>query len=135
VELAQVIKERRSIQQFKDRPVSIELVKELIDTAVWVPNHKMTQPWRFVLIHDKGRRRLAEINRARAEERERDPEKSQELGQKFYDRFMSVPMLLAVVMKESSHPVVWEEDYASTSCIIHNLSLLAWGHGIGIDQP
>jgi nitroreductase len=66
VDLAQTMKERRSIHQFQTRPVSVELVKELIDTAVWVPNHRMTQPWRFVLIHDKGRSRLAEIGRAGA---------------------------------------------------------------------
>jgi nitroreductase len=132
VDLAQIMRERRSIHQFEDRSVSVELVKELIDTAVWVPNHKMTQPWRFVLIHDKGRSRLAEIGRAGAKAREADPLKSEELGQKFYDKFMSVPMFVAVVMKESTHPVVWEEDYASTSCIIHNFSLLAWGHGIGL---
>ncbi|MDQ1910490.1 nitroreductase [Paenibacillus sp. GD4] len=130
--LAQIIKERRSIHQFEDRPVSIELIQELLETAVWVPNHKLTEPWRFVLIHGEGRRRLADIARAGAEKREKDPEKSKELGQKFYDRFMRVPVFLAVVMKEDSHPVVREEDYASTSCLIHNFSLLAWEHGIGL---
>ncbi|CAG7644280.1 nitroreductase [Paenibacillus allorhizosphaerae] len=132
MELARVIKERRSVHQFEDRPVPIELVKELLDTAVWVPNHKLTQPWRFVLVHGEGRRRLAEISRAGAEKREKDPEKRQEFGQRFYDRFMSVPLFVAVVMKENTHPVTWEEDYASTSCIIHNFSLLAWEQGIGL---
>lgn len=132
MELAQLIRDRRSVHQFEDRPVSIELVKELLDTAVWVPNHKMTQPWRFVIVQGEGRRRLADIARSGAEKRERDPEKSKELGQKFYDRFMSVPMFVAVVMTENTHPVVWEEDYASTSCIIHNFSLLAWEQGLGL---
>lgn len=132
MELAQLIRERRSIHQFEDHPVPVELVKELLDTAVWVPNHKLTQPWRFVLVHGEGRRKLAEASRACAEKREREPQKSKELGQKFYDRFMSVPVFLAVVMKEHPHPVVREEDYASTSCIIHNFSLLAWERGLGL---
>lgn len=130
MDLARLIKERRSVHQFEDRSVSPELVTELLDTAVWVPNHKMTQPWRFVMIHGEGRRRLAEIARTGAEKR--DPANAQELGAKFYNRFMSVPMYVAVVMKEDTHPVVREEDYASASCLIHNFSLIAWEQGLGL---
>lgn len=130
MELAQLMKERRSVHQFEDRPVSLELVTELLDAAVWVPNHKLTQPWRFVVVHGEGRRKLADVARAGAEKR--DPANAQELGQKFYNRFMSVPMFVAVVMNENTHPVVWEEDYAATSCIIHNFSLLAWEQGLGL---
>lgn len=132
MELARLIKERRSIHQFEDRPVPIELVQELLDTAVWVPNHKMTQPWRFVIVHGEGRLRLADAARAFAAKREHDAEKSREAGERFYNRFASVPMYIAVVMKEDTHPVVREEDYAAASCIIHNFSLLAWEHGLGL---
>ncbi|MCS7459634.1 nitroreductase [Paenibacillus doosanensis] len=132
MELARLIKERRSVHQFEDRPVAIELIKELLDTAVWVPNHKMTQPWRFVIVQGEGRRRLADVARAGAEKREKDPAKSRELGQKFHDRFMSVPLFVAAIMTENTHPVVREEDYASMSCIIHNFSLLAWERELGL---
>ncbi len=132
MELAQLIKERRSVHLFEDRPVSIELVKELLDTAVWVPNHRMTQPWRFVLVHGEGRKRLADAVRTGAESRERDPEKKQEVGERLYNRFMSIPLFVAVVMSENPNPAVREEDYASTCCIIHNFSLLAWEHQIGM---
>jgi len=133
MELAQLIKERRSVHRFEqNRPVPVELVKQLLDTAVWVPNHKMTQPWRFILLHGDGRKKIAEVSRALNEKRERDPEKRQETGQKFYDKLMSVPMFLVVVMKENPHVVVREEDYAATSCLIHNFSLLAWEQGVGM---
>ncbi|MEW9670934.1 nitroreductase family protein [Ammoniphilus sp. 3BR4] len=39
---------------------------------------------------------------------------------------------MIVVMKEHTNLVVREEDYASTSCVIHNFSLLAWEQGIGL---
>ncbi|NEW07457.1 nitroreductase [Paenibacillus sp. SYP-B3998] len=132
MELVQLLKARRSVHAFEDRPVSVELVTELLDTAVWVPNHRLTQPWRFVIIHGEARAKLAEIVRKQREANESDPVKAKEIGQKFYDKFMSVPMFLAVVMAENTHPVVWEEDYASTSCLIHNFSLLAWEQGIGL---
>lgn len=132
MELSHIIMERRSVHVFEDRPVSLELVKKMLDTAVWVPNHKMTQPWRFVLVHGEGRKRIAEVSRALNERRERDPEKAKEIGLKFYNKLMAVPMFLLVVMKEHPHPVVREEDYASVSCLIHNFSLLSWEQGLGL---
>ena len=132
MQLAQIIKERRSVHLFEDRPVSLELVTELLDTAVWVPNHKLTQPWRFIVVHGDGRRKIAEYVRAQAANRERDPAKLEELQQRLSAKMLGVPMFVLLVMKEHPHPVVREEDYASASCLIHNLSLLGWEHGLGM---
>jgi nitroreductase len=132
MELEKLIRERRTVQRFEDRPVPLELVEELLETAVWVPNHKLTQPWRFVVVQGEGRRRLAEIAGQGALRRESDPEKAREMSQKRFNKFAKVPLLLAVVMKENEDPVVREEDYASACCIIHNFSLLAWQRGIGL---
>jgi nitroreductase len=132
VQLTKLLKERRSVHRFQNREVPIELVTELLDTAVWVPNHKMTQPWRFVIVRGDGRKRIAEISRTNVGKRERDPEKAKELGQKFYEKFMAVPMFVVVLMKENPAITVREEDYASTSCLIHNFSLLAWEQGLGL---
>jgi nitroreductase len=71
-ELARIIKERRSVHQFDSREVEPDLVRELLDTAVWAPNHRLTQPWRFVLVHGAGRERLANIARGNIEKRESD---------------------------------------------------------------
>lgn len=132
MELTRIIKERRSVHVFEDRPVPVELVEQLLDTAVWVPNHKMTQPWRFIVVHGEGRSKIAGVGRKINEMREKDPEKAKEAGQRVFNKLMAVPMFLIVVMKETSHPVVREEDYASTSCLIHNFSLLAWEQGLGL---
>jgi nitroreductase len=132
MELADLIKERRTIHHFEDRPVSIELVTELLNTAVWVPNHKMTQPWRFVIVQGEGRRRLADIARKDAKNKAKDPAKAEANGQIFYERFMSVPLYVVVVVKEDPRPATREEDYASAACLIHNFSLLAWEQDIGM---
>ncbi|OPH48647.1 nitroreductase [Paenibacillus ferrarius] len=132
MELTKLIKERRSVHQFEDKPVSVELISELLDTAVWVPNHRMTQPWRFVIIQGEGRCKLADIVREFRAAKESDPAKAQEIGQKLYDKFMSVPMFLAVVLQVNDNPAIAEEDYASASCLIHNFGLLAWEQGIGM---
>ncbi|ALS23124.1 MULTISPECIES: nitroreductase family protein [Paenibacillus] len=132
MELARLIRERRSIHAFEHREVPPELIMELMDTAVWVPNYHMTQPWRFILTYGEGRRKMAEAVRTMKESREPDPALKKEVGQKFYNKIMAIPMIMTVIMKEDPNLVVREEDYASTSCIIHNLSLLAWERGIGM---
>ncbi|UHA74839.1 nitroreductase family protein [Paenibacillus sp. 481] len=132
MELTQLLKERRTVQSFQDREVSPELIMELLETSVWVPNYHMTQPWRFIVVHGEGRQKIAAAIRSMKENGESDPAKKQDVGQKFYDKLMSVPMYVVVVMKEDVNLVVREEDYASTSCIIHNFSLLAWEKGLGL---
>ncbi|MEI7027772.1 nitroreductase family protein [Paenibacillus sp. y28] len=128
MELSQLIKERRSVHVFQDRPVSLDLVKELLDTSVWVPNHRMTQPWRFVILHGEGKARLEPVARSKNGRFAGDPEKQDQLVKKL----MSIPLYLAVIMKEDPNPATREEDYASASCIIHNFSLLAWEQGLGL---
>lgn len=50
--LKEIIKSRRAIypQFYKNEEISDEILTELIELASWAPNHKMTQPWRFVIL-------------------------------------------------------------------------------------
>ncbi|QNK57772.1 nitroreductase [Paenibacillus sp. PAMC21692] len=132
MELTEVMKQRRSVHKFQDRPVPVELVAELLETSVWAPNHKLTQPWRFVIVQGEGRKKLAEVSRTVHERREKDPVKSKTLGEFGYNKLMAVPLFLAVVMREDTQLAVREEDYAATCCVIHNFGLLAWEQGIGV---
>lgn len=132
MELSQLLRARRSIHRFEDREVDPDLVTELMESAIWVPNYHMTQPWRFIITYGEGRRRIAEAVRIMKEEREPDATKKKEVGQKFYQKIMTIPMLMTVIMKESPNLIVRQDDFASTSMIIHNFSLLAWEKGIGL---
>lgn len=132
MELVKLLRERRSIHRFENREVDADLVAELLDTAVWAPNYHMTQPWRFIITYGEGRRRIAEAVRSMKEQREPDASKKKEVGEKFYNKIMAIPMLMTVIMQESQNLIVRQDDYASTSIVIHNFSLLAWEKGIGL---
>lgn len=132
MELAQLMRDRRSVHRFEPKEVPVDLVLELLDTAVWVPNYHMTQPWRFIVSCGEGKRRMAEAVRGMKERKETDPAKRQAAGQRFYDKIMAIPMIITVVMAEDANLIVREEDYASTSCVIQNFGLLAWERGIGL---
>ncbi|PXY42414.1 nitroreductase [Flavobacterium cheongpyeongense] len=49
------IRNRRSIygDQYVKGNLSDELLSEILINATWAPNHKMTEPWRFVVLRGK----------------------------------------------------------------------------------
>jgi nitroreductase len=53
VELANLIKTRRSIRSFQDKPVPESILVHAIETATWAPNGGNSQSWRFMVILDK----------------------------------------------------------------------------------
>ncbi len=132
MELAERIRTRRSVQVYEDRPVPLELVEELLDCAVWAPNHHLTQPWRFILVRGEGRRRIAEARRQFAESEAGDPERRKQRGEQAYTITMGVPAFLVVVMTEDPQPTIRDEDLVATSCVIQNFLLLAEERGLGV---
>jgi nitroreductase len=61
-EIERLIKTRRSVRLFKKDDVPDELVERLIDLAHWAPSGMNAQPWKFVVIKNRGL--LEEIRRA-----------------------------------------------------------------------
>lgn len=65
----EVMDKRRTVRMFSDRPVSVEVIENLIRAASTAPSGAHKQPWRFVAVDDPGlKRRIREA--AEAEERE-----------------------------------------------------------------
>ena len=60
MDVVEAIRERRTIGAFRNDPVPRGLVEELIDSAVWAPNHKHTEPWRFHVVQGDARDALAD---------------------------------------------------------------------------
>ena len=49
MEVRASIEKRRSIRKFKDTPVDLDLVSQLIEAAVAAPSAKNRQPWKFIV--------------------------------------------------------------------------------------
>jgi len=59
--IPELIKERRSIRAFSDRPIPDEDVEVLVEAACWAPSAGNRQPWEFVVVRDgENKRRLVE---------------------------------------------------------------------------
>ncbi|MDP2911639.1 MAG: nitroreductase family protein [Candidatus Omnitrophota bacterium] len=48
-----IIKSRRSIRKYLDKPISKEIIDKLIEAAKWAPSGMNEQPWGFIVVQDK----------------------------------------------------------------------------------
>jgi len=56
VDIFKVISDRRSIRKYKDAPVELEKIKQVLNAARLAPSWKNMQCWRFLVLTDPARR-------------------------------------------------------------------------------
>jgi coenzyme F420-0:L-glutamate ligase/coenzyme F420-1:gamma-L-glutamate ligase len=63
--LYQIVRGRRSIRRYSERPVDQATVERLLTAATWAPSAHNRQPWRFAVIEDdNAKERLADAMNA-----------------------------------------------------------------------
>lgn len=117
--LEQLIKNRVSQKTYLDLEVNQEEVMRLLDVAVYAPNHKMRQPWRFIMINGLAKDQLKEryLSVLQTEEKEK--------VSVVFDKLTKAPLLIACVMKTSIDFDVEIEDIQANAAMIMNFMLLA----------
>lgn len=125
--VAEVIKGRRSIKQFKQDPLPQGLLEELLNTAVWAPNHGLREPWRFIAFQGEGSKFLADTVFEFVKRAKPDPE----FAAKRKEYISNIPLTLFVVAPEDPRQREWDEDYAAASALVQNFQLAAWEQGVG----
>jgi len=129
MELDEAIKGRRSIRRYTDRPVPMELVREVIEAGTWAPSAKNGQQWRFTVLTGEAKRELTNVFRA---ELERFVER--------HGREASGSSLWSCGVMEGAPVVImvwnagsngWESEAHSVAAAIQNMLLKAYGLGLG----
>jgi nitroreductase len=60
----EVASRQRAHRRFRDAPVDRHLVRRVLEAATYAPSAENLQPWRFVVVTDRGcRRRIGELTR------------------------------------------------------------------------
>jgi nitroreductase len=113
------VKNRVSIGKFLDQKVPVELIINMLDYAVYAPNHKLREPWRFIILHDEGKdlfihRYLSELS----------DDQQNEIKPTLLKVF-SAPLVLAVIMPTSKDMRDELEDFQANAAMIQNFLLLA----------
>ncbi|NIO23302.1 MAG: nitroreductase family protein [Candidatus Aenigmarchaeota archaeon] len=54
-----LIKDRRSVREYTDRPIEKRILEEIVDAGRLAPSARNIQPWKFLMVTEKGK--LSEI--------------------------------------------------------------------------
>lgn len=126
-ELADVLRNRRSINLFEPGSVDRAFLLDAIEVARWAPNHRLTEPWRFYLLGDETAEAVARL----AAELE-TAAKGERVGAARYNRLKAIPGNFVLTSQRSDDPLLERENYAACCCAVQNLMLYLWPLGIGV---
>ena len=51
-----LVKNRRTIRKYKNKPVSRKILKKIIEAGTWAPSAHNWQPWQFIVLYNKGKK-------------------------------------------------------------------------------
>lgn len=125
---------RRSMTKAKPDPVTRRLVEAVIEAATWAPNHRRTEPWRFVVVTGERRVALGDVMAEALEARLAASGEEPALGQLDKERSkpLRAPVVVAVAAIPSTDPRVIEiEEVAATAAGVENMLLAAQALGLG----
>lgn len=125
VMLAKALTNRRTVNNFETTTVSDDVVKRAIEAAIHAPCHKMTEPWRFILLGDETISKIAALNAAEISK------KDLAKGAKKKKRWEAIPGWCVVTSAKSDGGLQEREDYAATCCALQNFMLSLWAEGVG----
>ena len=103
-EFGELIKTRRSVRRFQDKPVPEDLLLKALELATWAPNGGNYQPWRFLIVSNKNLiNQMADAVKAKTELLASWPEAKQfgevvQRWRKASDFFRCAPVCIAVLM-------------------------------------
>ena len=107
-ELTEVIKRRRSVRKFEPKPISEEIIRDILDCARLAPTANNLQPWLFGAVTDPSiRREIAELTE--------------------YGKFIKDCAVCFAVFADSTKKYFLEDGCAATE----NILIACAAHGIG----
>lgn len=133
-DILQILKARRSVYPkfFTDQEIDPELIWQILEAANWAPTHRMTEPWRFIVLQDQKLEELgdflAEAYKSKCSEKEFNQRKYEEKRKKV----LQSGAVIAIVMKRDPNGSLPEwEELAATACAVQNLWIAASHLGLG----
>ena len=128
MEIAQAIKNRRTIHIFSKKKVPKEIIEESVDAANQAPCHRGTFPWRFTSI---GMEKREELYQLQLSLKFGDIPIDELNLKKISDKILNPSHLLIASQICTNNQVQKLEDYAACACAIQNLSLSLVSDGVG----
>lgn len=130
--LSKIIKTRRSIfpATYVKREIPVAVIAEILESANYAPTHKLTQPWRFVVIRHDAKARLgqtlADLYKVKAGEKF-----LQKKYDSFFEKTAQADCIVAVNIHFHPDKLPEWEEIAATACAVQNMALTAHALSVG----
>ncbi|WP_299680564.1 nitroreductase [uncultured Tenacibaculum sp.] len=131
--ITKLIKDRRSTYayDFSEEQLSKETIENIVSNGLWAPTHKLTQPWRFVVLEGNHKLALGEFMAKYYRELYTEKEFSTERFQST-KQYAKNATLLGVIFQPSKRAQLPEwEEIAAISCAVQNMWLSCTAANIG----
>jgi nitroreductase len=126
--LQELLLDRRTVHDYRPGPLPDGALERAVAAAAAAPNHRMTEPWRFVRVGPTARQALVDISA----DLKGGPTKLGESGlQKLAAKMLDPAELLVVCQVRHADPDIGREDYAAVACAVQNVMLSLWSEGLG----
>ncbi len=131
-----VIRHRRNVKQFTEKSVDPKLIEQMIEAAIWAPNHRHTEPWRFIVLpHESdARRQVAELVHDWTYKHVKNPtpKRRAQSAAQIRDEVLNIPIMMYVYSVPGHDEEVTRENYAATCCAVQNMLLAAHALGLSV---
>lgn len=120
---------RRTVHHYRLDQVPTEVIRRAVAAAILAPNHRMTQPWRFVQLSRSARDPLVDRSVELRSGGDRPPA-TPEVVERIRGKITGPPHCMVVACLRCDDDFRMGEDRAAVACAIHNLSLSLHADGV-----
>ncbi|MES2653570.1 MAG: nitroreductase [Bacteroidota bacterium] len=131
--LSQLIKNRRSIfpASYIQKEIPITVIEQILESANYAPTHKLTQPWRFVVIRKEAKTRLGTTLAQLYKEKAGASNFLQKKHDSFTQKTAQADCILAINIQFHPDKVPNWEEIAAVACSVQNIALTAESLNVG----
>jgi nitroreductase len=123
------IRDRRSVGKCSDEVPDPAMIRQVLEAATWAPNHRLTEPWRFIVLSGDARVGLGEAMGEAAARKATTAEAGERARSSAAGKPLRAPYVIAVYAEPN--PAEMEiEEVAATAAAAQNLLLAA--HALGL---
>lgn len=121
-----IIKNRRSIRKYKDKPLAKRQVEEIIDSGRLAPSARNTQNWKFIVVTDKQLiKQMSEYVVSKVIDDPRYSFVKERSGQVDDPILYSAPALIFIVAEE-------KDKWSTINCALAAQNMMLYAYSIGI---
>jgi nitroreductase len=131
--LSNIIKNRRSIfpASYIQKEIPVAVIEQLLESANYAPTHKLTQPWRFVVIRKEAKARLGETLGDLYKKNVPAHQFLQKKYNSFSEKTSQAECILAINIQFHPNQIPAWEEIAAVGCAVQNIALTAEALNIG----